>query len=126
MGILSDEVVEVFNKVAEVKQCLYDKLEKEYQGFINELIKLTPEEIIDKSYEKVMKEELKDMFYPDNNYYDIRDLRGLIKADKPLEELYLGWMDFDGGIHEQLKYSVDDTLEFLNKQQKNKNKEQER
>ena len=44
-----------------LKQELYDKLEKEYNDFIEDLKTKTPDEIINKSYEKVMKEELKEM-----------------------------------------------------------------
>ena len=38
-----------------LKQELYDKLEKEYNDFIEDLKTKTPDEIINKSYEKVMK-----------------------------------------------------------------------
>ena len=93
-----------------LKQELYDKLEKEYNDFIEDLKTKTPDEIINKSYEKVMKEELK----------------ALNKTKAPLEELYQGWMDYDGGVHEPLQYSIEDTLEFLKKeQQKNRNKSME-
>ena len=109
-----------------IKIDLYEKLDEEYNNFINDLMNKTPSEIMDKSYEKVMKEELKEMFYPSSNNYEIAELKGLIKSKNALEELYQGWMDCDYGIHEQLSYSVEDTLEYLNRQLKVKNKEQER
>ena len=37
-----------------IRQELYDKLQKEYDSFIEEITQLPPEKIIDKSYEKVM------------------------------------------------------------------------
>lgn len=109
-----------------LKQELYDKLEKEYNDFIEDLKTKKPDEIINKSYEKVMKEELKEMFYPELNNYELSELKALNKTKAPLEELYQGWMDYDGGVHEPLQYSIEDTLEFLKKeQQKNRNKSME-
>lgn len=58
------------------------------------------------------------MFYPEYEKYDISDIKALNKCEKPLEELYQGWMDFDGGIHESLEYSIDDTIETLKREQK--------
>jgi hypothetical protein len=74
-----------------------------------------------------MKEELKEMFYPDSKRYNISDIKILNKAKSSLDELYQGWMDTDYGIHEQLEYSVEDTIDFLkNQQTKDKNKSMER
>ena len=106
-----------------IRQELYDKLDKEYNTFIEEIKQLPPEQIIDKSYEKVMKEEFVGMFYPENTEYDISDIKALNKSKNPLEELYQGWMDFDGGIHESLGYSVENTIEDLKKEQRNKSME---
>lgn len=110
-----------------LKEELYDKLEKEYNEFIEDLKTKAPEEIISKSYEKVIKEELKEMFYPEINNYDLYELKILNKTKNPLEELYQGWMDYDGGVHEPLECSVEETLEFLKEQhEKSKNKSRER
>lgn len=109
-----------------IRQELYDKLSNEYDNFIERIKQLTTVEIIDRSYEKVMKEEFVSMFYPENTEYDISDIKALNKSENPLEELYQGWMDYDGGIHNALEGSVEDTIETLKKEQKNKNKSMER
>lgn len=109
-----------------IRQELYEKLSMEYDSFIKRVKQLTPVEIIDRSYEKVMKEEFVSMFYPENTDYDISDIKVLNKSDNPLEELYQGWMDYDGGIHNSLEGSIEDTIETLKKEQKNKNKSMER
>lgn len=109
-----------------IREELYDKLSMEYDSFIEQVKQLTPVEIIDRSYEKVMKEEFVSMFYPENTNYDISDIKVLNKSDNPLEELYQGWMDCDGGIHNALESSVEDTIETLKKEQKSKNKSMER
>ena len=109
-----------------IREELYQKLSLEYDSFIEEIKKLPPEKIIDKSYEKVMKEELVSMFYPESDQYDISDIKALNKSEYPLEELYQGWMDEDSGIHQILESSVEDTIDLLKKEQKNKNKSMER
>ena len=105
---------------------LYEKVQAEYDSFIDELKTKPVDEVVEKAYEKVMKEELVSMFYPEYEKYDISDIKALNKCEKPLEELYQGWMDFDGGIHESLEYSIDDTIETLKREQKEKNKYMER
>lgn len=105
-----------------IREELYEKLSLEYDSFIEEVKKLPPEKIIDKSYEKVMKEELVSMFYPESDQYDISDIKVLNKSEYPLEELYQGWMDEDSGIHQALESSVETTIDFLKQEQRNKNK----
>ena len=109
-----------------LREELYEKISLEYDSFIEKIKQLSPEKIIDKSYEKVMKEELVSMFYPENEQYDISDIKALNKSEYPLEELYQGWMDEDSGIHQALESSVETTIDFLKKEQKNKNKDIER
>ena len=102
-----------------LREELYEKLSLEYDSFIEEVKKLPPEKIIDKSYEKVMKEELVSMFYPESDQYDISDIKVLNKSEYPLEELY---QDEDSGIHQALESSVETTIDFLKQEQRNKNK----
>ena len=47
-----------------IKEELYSKLESEFDSYKKELETLTSKEIIDKSYETTMKEELMCLFYP--------------------------------------------------------------
>lgn len=109
-----------------IREELYSKLEKEYNSFIENLKKSPPEKIIDKAYEKVMKEELCAMFYPEYDRYDIDQIKALNKTKAPLQELYNGWMDSDSGIHQALEDSTFDLLEELVQEQKQKNKSMER
>lgn len=109
-----------------IREELYEKLQKEYDDFIEEVKKLPPEKIIDKSYEKVMKEELVSMFYPENEQYDISDIKALNKSEYPLDELYQGWMDEDSGLNQALESSVETTIDSLKEEQRNKKKDKER
>ena len=46
------------NKEMKIREEVYTKMEKEYNNFIEKIKSKTPEEIIQCSYEKVMKEEM--------------------------------------------------------------------
>lgn len=106
-----------------IREELYSKLEKEYNSFIDNLKKCSAEKIIDKAYEMVMKEELCIMFYPQNNQYNINQIKALNKTKNPLQKLYNAWMNSDCGIHQVLEDSTFDLLEKLIKEQKNKSME---
>ena len=111
----------------EIRKNLYNKLEKEFKDFIeemktNRLYKASDTDV----YPIVMKEELLSMFYPESERFDIEEIKALNKIDSPLEELYQGWMDTDEGIHSVLEDSVSNTLEEVLKEQKEKKKDRER
>ena len=84
-----------------LQEQLYDKLQKEYDSFIEEIKGLPPDEIIEKSYEKVYKEELLSLFYDDKR--DDEEAQALLDLEYPLEELYQEWMDTDASISETLE-----------------------
>lgn len=109
-----------------IREQVYNKMESEYNKFIENLKKKTSEEIIQSSYEKVMKEEILSDFYPDYKHYDIEETRALNKIKEPLEELYQGWMDSDVGINHILEDVVSDTLDNLVEEQKQKKNSRER
>lgn len=107
----------------EIRQELYDKLEKEYQSFIEEIKTLPPEKIIDKSYEKVMKEETLSMFYPESKMFDMEEIKALNKEKNPLEYLYQGWLDSDLNLNQLYEDNVRDSLYDLAEEQRQKSKE---
>lgn len=106
----------------EIRKELYDKMQTEYDEYIDKLKDTNAQNIIDNAYQITMKEELVAMFYPELEKYDMEDIRALNKSKEPLEELYQGWMDSDAGIHSVLEDSVDDTIEDLKREQKEKQK----
>lgn len=109
-----------------IRENLYSKMLQEYNNFITDLKKQPPEKIIEGAYQKVIKEEMLNDFYPEFRHYDIEQIKALNKTKKPLEELYQGWMDCDAGIHQALEDNIYDTLDDIVKEQKQKNKAQER
>lgn len=110
----------------DIRNKLYEKLEKEYKEYIEDLKKTDPQNIINNAYQITIKEEMVAMFYPESDKYDFNEIKALYKTDKPLDELYQGWMDTDYGINSVLEDSVNDTLEQVLEYQKEKKKDRER
>ena len=85
-------------------------------------------EIIDKSYETTMKEELMCLFYPESQRYDLDEIKALKNEKNSLETLYQGWMDSDLNINQLLEDNTDEIVaglaeEYKTKQSKKKAKE---
>ena len=106
----------------EIREELYNKIEKEFESYKEKLKQLPPDKVLDNAYQYVMKEELHSMFYPEYEKYDIEQVKALNKTEFPLQELYDGWMDTDVGINSILEDSVYDTLEEIKDIQIQKNK----
>ena len=110
----------------DIRKKLYEKMQNEYNDFIEEMKTNEPEVIVNSAYQIAIKEELVGMFYPQEDKYDIEEIKALNKLPDPLEELYQGWMDCDAGICSVLEDGVSLTLEDVLEQQKEKKKDRER
>ena len=94
-----------------IQDKLYNKLSKEYNQFLDGLKEKTPDEIIDKSYEKVFKEELKLLFEEGN--IDNETAKILLKLDYPLDELYREWLGSDDSFLDMLRDCTDNLVNKL-------------
>lgn len=111
-----------------IRQELYYKLESELSSYKKDLESLSAKEIIDKSYETSIKEEVIYLFYPESKKFDLDEIKALKNEKNSLETLYQGWMDCDMNICELVEDSARDTVEDLarelkEKQSKKKDKE---
>ena len=110
------------NREEELKQKVLEKIEKEYDDFIGELSNCSSQVIIERAYEKVVKEEMKDKFASK----DLSELesKALLKNDGILEEFYDDWLNTDGNFSEMLEISMDDTIDIMVDSYKQKIKDQ--
>lgn len=67
-----------------IRQELYDKLENELDSYKKSLLELSNKEVIDKSYETAIKEEMIYFFYPDSKQFDIKEIRALKQEENSL------------------------------------------
>lgn len=100
----------------QLKQQLNEKLQKEYDDFIERLKSLPPEQIIRCSYENVFKEE----FMTTVQYKDLskQEIKALLKMDYPLDSLYREWLKNDFSYIPLIEDTVDDHTKKVMKLQK--------
>ena len=91
---------------------LYEKMSGELERFKEELKRRPPGEIIDRSYEKVWKEEIL-MFFEDDNFIGEDDAAKLLSLADPLQDLYKGWQDTDCDYLDHLRDSISETISHV-------------
>lgn len=107
----------------DLRDLLYQKALKEQDAFIEHLKTLPPEQIIDRSYEKAMRDDILMSF--EDDYLSDKQVAELIKLDYPLSACYDEWMDTDVSHMEMLRDTIDSYAKRLveeNEEQKQNNK----
>ena len=84
---------------------LYEKSVSEYTDFITELKSMTSDEIIEHSYEKVIKEDLVTLL--ENNDIVQDKAKSLYLKKYPLDYIYQEWLDKDCSHMEMLEDIID-------------------
>ena len=95
--------------IIDFNKLLYDKVQAEYDAFIEALTRLTPKEVIEKAYEKVIKENM--LIEIQQCSLDEMSARALYLKSFPLDFLYREWLDTDVSIMELLRDSISDTAD---------------
>ena len=102
-------------------ELLYEKVQAEYDAFIEELKRMTPEQVIDRAYEKVTKENMVTIIREEN--LTPAEAKALNREKYPLDRMYQEWLDTDVSEMQMLKDSIDDTAKKAVKEMKEKQKE---
>ena len=106
-----------------LRQTLWEKAAKEQSDYVEHLKTLPPEQIIDRAYEKVMRDDILMSF--EDDYLSDKQVAELIKLDYPLSACYDEWMDTDVSHMEMLRDTIDSYAKRLveeNEEQKQNNK----
>ena len=86
---------------------LYEKAKVEYDEFIKKLKQMTPEKIINKAYETVIKSDiLLEIYYP---IFSHEEAKALYLEKYPLELMYVDWLAAEDDHMENLRYSIEHT-----------------
>lgn len=96
---------------AELKQKLEEKIDNEYDKLIEELKQSTPEEIIKRAYELVIKDEMTCKIKCRD--YEVDELQALVNTQEILQCCYKGWEHSDGGINQALDDTVSDEIDLI-------------
>jgi len=86
---------------------LYEKVQSEYDSFVDELKTKPVEEVIEKAYEKVIKEEMTCICEFAN--YEQKEAKALYLEKYPLDRMYQDWLKSDVSYMDMLRDSVDDS-----------------
>lgn len=111
------EIETEYTKEQKLKMDLNEKVEQEYADFKKELEQKSPKEIIEKAYELVVKEQIKDELKEKNLVED--ELKALLKEKDLLSECYEDWRNSDGRLGEVISY----TIELIEQEYKKENKQ---
>lgn len=83
---------------------LFDKMQEEQRVYIEDLKTKTPDEILNRAYEYLMREDfLDEMERIDLNE---RQIRAMLATDTPLADLYRKWIDTDDPHKEDIKCTI--------------------
>ena len=111
----------------DLRDLLYQKASKEQDAFIEHLKTLPPEQIIDRSYEKAMRDDILMTFENDymSEYLSEKQVKELLKLDCPLAACYAEWLDTDVSHMDMLRDIIDSYAKRLveeNEEHKQNNK----
>lgn len=122
-GILDSNELEKI-KVVDLDLALETKLEREFKQFKKGLKKLSKNKIIDKAYELITKEEIKDTLIN----MDLHDAEKeiLFYQDDVLNEFYHDWLDCDVPLGDSMQYCIEESIATLTKYMGKKNYPKER
>ena len=86
---------------------LYEKAQKEYDDLIAELKELPSEQVIERAYEKVIKENI--LCILEDSQRDQKEAKALYLEKYPLDRAYQDWLKSDVSETAMLRDSIDDT-----------------
>jgi len=102
-------------------ELLYEKMSAEYDSFIERLKQMPPEQIIEHSYEKVMKEDLLSCFeFTDRSQ---SEAKAMYLQKNPLDALYEAWLKTDASYMDMLRDSADECVKSAVKMMKDRQRE---
>ena len=84
----------------ELNTQLYERMFEEQERFRDELLGMSPQDILDNAYKYVMREDL----LLSLEYHDLseKQCRALLKSETPLADLFERWENHEGGHMEEV------------------------
>lgn len=93
---------------------LEQKVDKEYDNFIENFKSKGVDFLVENAYEVVTKQEIRD--YLIFSRFDEKELKALIKSEDILDDLYSEWLHADGNLYESLEHVIQERVgEFKDK-----------
>jgi hypothetical protein len=93
----------------ELETKVYDKMSSEYDMLLENIKQMPPQDIIDNAYQIVFKQDI--LSTMDNHFLGETQLRLLLEAETPLDDLYQEWLQEDCAYLEDIEQSITDYLD---------------
>ena len=100
-------------KIVDLDLALETKLKREFKAFKKDLKKLPKNKIIDKAYELISKEEIKDTLLNMDIHEAEKEM--LFYQDDVLNEFYHDWLDCDVPLGDSMQYCIEESVATLTK-----------
>ena len=100
-------------KIVDLDLALETKLKREFKAFKKDLKKLPKNKIIDKAYELISKEEIKDTLLNMDLHEAEKEM--LFYQDDVLYEFYHDWLDCDVPLGDSMQYCIEESVATLTK-----------
>lgn len=97
--------------IENLKQKLEEKLDLEYKELVEKLKKCNPEEIINRAYELVVKDEIIGQIKEMN--LEKTEVKAMLKENDLLSECYEDWKNADGALGETVYPTIVDTIDII-------------
>lgn len=107
--------------VVDYNALLYEKMQAEYTEFLNRLKKMPTEEVVEKAYEKVIKEDL--VACVESGDLEPNQAKALYSKKYPLDYCYQEWLDNDCSHMDMLRDTIEDASQKTVKEMKSKSRE---
>lgn len=101
----------------ELSDRLYEKMVAEQDAFREELLKLPPEQILDKAYEYVMREDIL-MVMEDPELLSAERCKALLKSRTPVAEVYEQYNKMDCSYMEDIRTAFETRADAMIRHQK--------
>ncbi len=95
----------------ELNRQLYDKMTAEFEKFKEELLNSSPQEVLDRAYEYIIKDDILISL----EYNDLTASRAdaLLKSDNSLNDVYNAWMDSESNHMDEIRDILDSAADGL-------------
>ena len=100
---------------------LYKKVQSEYNAFIEKLVQMTPEQVAEHAYEKVIKQEI--VCVCDFKSLSQQEAKALCLEKQPLDRIYGNWLDNDYSYMNMIQETIHASANNAIKEMKAKRKE---
>ena len=100
-------------KIVDLDLALETKLKREFKALKKDLMKLPKNKIIDKAYELISKEEIKDTLLNMDLHEAEKEM--LFYQDDVFNEFYHDWLDCDVPLGDSMQYCIEESVATLTK-----------